>query len=199
MNSKERVLMAFDHVEPDRVPLWYGAADGLTQHLMQACGVPDEEALMQRLHVDFRRVHERYIGPPLGKKNVWGVERGGDYYGQPLTHPLAGVETVEQVEAYAGWPSPDWFDFSHLRAECDRWADYAIIGGPWVVIFTDATELVGMAEFFEKMHTHPEVMHAVLQKVSDFYDQMAVRFFEAVGNRIDLFSSATTWARSSHC
>ncbi len=187
MNSKERVLAAFEHRQPDRVPLWYGAADGLTRRLMQRTGAPDEEALMRRLHIDFRRVHARYVGPQLGDATIWGVRRGGDYYGQPLTHPLAGVETVEQVEAYDAWPSPDWFDFSQLRAECERWRDYAVIGGPWVVVFTDATELVGMAEFFEKMHTHPEVMRAVVQKVSDFYYEMATRFFESAGDGIDIF------------
>jgi len=187
MNSKERVLTAFEHREPDRVPLWYGASDALTAHLMRDCQAPDEEALMQRLHIDFRRVHARYVGPNFGMKTYWGVERGGAHYGQPLSHPLAGVETVEEVEAYAGWPSPDWFDFSHLRKQCEQWRDYAIIGGPWVVVFTDATELVGMSEFFMKMHTHPEVMHAVMNKVSDFYHEMAVRFFEAAGDLLDIF------------
>lgn len=187
MNSKERVLTAFDHREADRVPLWYGASEALTAHLMRECDVPDEEALMRRLHIDFRRVHARYVGPDLGTKTFWGVERAGGYYGQPMTHPLAGVETVEQVLAYQGWPSPDWFDFSQLRQDCEPWREYAIIGGPWVVVFTDATELVGMTEFFMKMHTHPEVMHAVMQKVSDFYYEMAVRFFEAAGDLIDIF------------
>ncbi|HEY3290645.1 MAG TPA: uroporphyrinogen decarboxylase family protein [Anaerolineae bacterium] len=187
MNSKKRVLTAFNHREPDRVPLWYGASEELTRHLMRECRVADEEALMERLHIDFRRVHERYIGPNFGTKTYWGIERGGAHYGQPLTHPLAGVETVEEVNAYQGWPSPDWFDFSHLRKECEPWRDYAIIGGPWVVVFTDATELVGMSEFFIKMHTHPEVMQAVMAHVSDFYYQMTVRFLEAAGDLIDLF------------
>lgn len=187
MNSKERVHLAFEHREPDRVPLWYGAAQALTARLMRQCAVPDEEALMRRLHVDFRRVHARYVGPELGTKNFWGVERAGGYYGQPMSHPLAGVETVEQVLAYQGWPSPDWFDFSHLRQDCAPWRDYAIIGGPWVVVFTDATELVGMSEFFMKMHTHPEVMHAVMQRVSDFYFDLSLRFFETAGDLIDIF------------
>ena len=187
MNSKERVLAAFEHQEPDRIPLWYGASDALTNHLMRDTQASDEESLMRRLHIDFRRVRERYIGPDLGSKTYWGIERGGAHYGQPLTHPLAGVETVEEVEAYAGWPSPDWFDFSHLRKECEQWRDYAIIGGPWVVVFTDATELVGMSEFFMKMHTHPEVMHAVMNKVSDFYYQLAIRFFESAGDLLDIF------------
>ncbi|MFQ6130489.1 MAG: uroporphyrinogen decarboxylase family protein [Armatimonadota bacterium] len=187
MTSKERVLEAFEHREPDRVPLWYGASEGLTARLVERCGVADEEALMQRLLIDFRRVRERYVGPPLGNCNMWGVERGGSYYGQPLSHPLAGVETVEQVEAYEGWPSADWFDFRGLREQCEAWRDYAIIGGPWVVVFTDATELVGMAEFFAKMHSHPEVMQAVVGKVSDFYYELATRFFEQVGDLLDIF------------
>ena len=106
MNSKERVLAAFEHREPDRVPLWYGASAGLTAQLMRECQVADEEALMRALNIDFRRVHERYVGPDLGNKTFWGIERGGEYYGQPLTHPLADVETVEQVLAYPHWPLP---------------------------------------------------------------------------------------------
>ncbi len=187
MTSRERVLTTFEHREPDRVPLWYGASEGLTSALMRECGVKDEEALMRRLHIDFRRVHERYVGPSLGTRNIWGVERGGLYYGQPLTHPLAGVTSVEEVEAYPGWPSLDWFDFEGVREQCESWREYAIIGGPWVVIFTDATEMVGMTEFFMKMYTHPEVMHAVLQKVSDFYYGLAIRFFEEVGDLLDIF------------
>lgn len=187
MNSKERVLATFEHREPDRVPLWYGAAEGLTARLIERCGVESEEALMRRLHIDFRRVREQYVGPDFGRRNFWGVERGGSYYGQPLSHPLAGVETVEAVEAYDAWPSPDWFSFDGLREQCDAWREYAIIGGPWVVVFTDATELVGMTEFFEKMHTHPDVVRAVIRKVSDFYYELAVRCFEHVGDLLDIF------------
>ena len=56
MTSKERVLAAFEHREPDRVPLWYGASEELTRKLMNATGTADEEALMDRLHIDFRKI-----------------------------------------------------------------------------------------------------------------------------------------------
>lgn len=187
MNGKERVLTTFNHREPDRVPLWYGASEVLTEKLIQKCGVSNEEELMQRLHIDFRRVKERYIGPPLVDKTFWGVQRSGLHYGQPMTHPLSGIETVEEVMDYAGWPSPDWFDYSDLNKQCKQWSEYALIGGPWVVIFTDATELVGMDEFFIKMYTHPEVMKAIVQRVSDFYYEMTTRFFESVGDQLDIF------------
>ncbi len=192
MTSKERVLTTFGHREPDRVPLWYGADPSVTENLQRILRQESEEALMQRLHIDFRRVRERYVGPELkvnpdgSRQSWWGVDRIGDYYGQPFSHPLAGVETIEEVEAYA-WPNPDWFDFSHLRAEAEAWQEYAVIGGPWVVIFTDATELVGMVEFFIKMVTHPELMKAVINKVSDFYHEISVRTFEACGDVLDIF------------
>jgi uroporphyrinogen decarboxylase len=187
MTSKERVLTAFDHREPDRVPLWYGAAASLTERLLRQCRVADEEALMRRLGIDFRRVHMRYVGPDLGGRTIWGIRRGGEYYGQPLTHPLADVVSVEQVDAYEGWPSVDWFDVAGVRERCEAWRDSAIIGGPWAVVFTDATELVGMETFFERMYTHPDAMQAVLQKVSDFYHALATRFFEEAGDLLDVF------------
>jgi len=192
MNSKERVLKTFAHEEPDRVPLWYGASEALTEGLIRHCNVEDEESLMRRLHIDFRRVRERYVGPELRaypdgtRENLWGVLRGGLHYGQPLSHPMADIETVEEVFDYP-MPNPDWFDFSHIRGECEVWRDYAIIGGPWVVIFTDATELVGMEEFFMKMATHPEVMKAIIKRVSDFYYELTVGFFDVAGDLLDIF------------
>ena len=44
-----------------------------------------------------------------------------------------------------------------------------------------------MDEFIIKMYTHPEVMQAVIRKVSDFYYELATRFFEAVGDKLDIF------------
>ena len=60
------MLTACARREPERVPLWYGASEGLTNSLMGRCQVADAEALMQRLHIDFRRVHARYVGPDHG-------------------------------------------------------------------------------------------------------------------------------------
>ncbi len=192
MTSKERVLAAFGHREPDRVPLWYGASVELTRKLMDATGTADEDALMRRLHIDFQRVRQAYIGPDIPVREdghsttFWGVERGGLEYGQPLSHPLAGAETEKDVLDYP-WPDPAWFTSRHCRAECERWKDYAIIGGPWVVVWTDATELMGMQEYLEKMYTHPEVIHALNKKVADFYWELCLEFFDNCGDLIDIF------------
>ena len=192
MTSRERVLAAFAHTEPDRVPMWYGAAEGLTERLIRHTGAASEEDLMARLNIDFRRVHQEYIGPAISERGdgrfvtFWGVERGGMEYGQALTHPLAGAETVAEVLDF-DWPNPAWFTARNCRAQCEAWRDFAIIGGPWVVIWSDATELIGMEEYLVKMVTHPEVIRALNDRVADFYWARAVEFFETCGDCIDIF------------
>ncbi len=74
MNSKERVLKAIEHREPDRVPLDYGAWRQVSEGLCQRLGLDATcewshfqefpEALLQRLHIDLRVVRARYLGRP---------------------------------------------------------------------------------------------------------------------------------------
>jgi uroporphyrinogen decarboxylase len=192
MTGKERVRAAFAHERPDRVPLWYGASAGLTARLNAATGTRDEEELCRRLRIDFRRVRQAYVGPELPQKpsgnavSFWGVERGGLEYGQPLSHPLAGAETVRDIERHA-WPDPKWFTSRDSRRQCELWQEHAIIGGPWVVVWSDATELMGMPEYLTKMVTHPEVIRALNERVAAFYHELCIEFFDSCADLLDIF------------
>ena len=100
MTSRERVLCAFNHQEPDSVPRWCGASPEFIDKAKRELGIADTEALFVRFGDDFRRIHAR-TNPPaafsatenLGEgatyRSVFGVERHGIGYGQPTTHPLA--------------------------------------------------------------------------------------------------------------
>ena len=84
MNSRERVLTAFKHKTPDRVPLDYCAVPEIDVKLIEHLKLPDRDALLNRLHVDFRHLDKwgnmvpRYIGPELPKhedgifEDMWG-------------------------------------------------------------------------------------------------------------------------------
>ena len=120
MTSRERVLTTFAHQEPDRVPVWCGASAEFWDLAKQQLGL-DDEGLRCRFGDDFRRVVARYAGPsvPLSAgatcRTVFGIERHGMGYGQPITHPLAAA-SLRQVHAYP-WPDPGWMDVSHIGAE----------------------------------------------------------------------------------
>ena len=192
MNARERVLAAFAHEEPDRVPRWFGASPEFVHKAMHALGIADDEALRIRFGDDFRRVGSRYIGPTpvlspgVTFKSGFGVERMGHGYGQPTSHPLAGA-SLAQVHDYA-WPDPAWMDVSHIRTEALQWkGQYAMLGGEWSPYWHDAIDLLGMENLYMLMYDDPEVLDAVLAHIVDFYFEVSRRTFDAAADVLDVF------------
>lgn len=140
MNSKQRALTAFDHQEPDRVPIDYVANPGIDLRLKNHFGLAagDDEGLFKALGVDFRSVWASYTGPELHRPlpgreiDLWGIHRrwvehesGGywDYCDFPLQQ--ASLETI------ANWPmpDPDDFDYTQIEAACKAQKEYCVIAG----------------------------------------------------------------------
>jgi len=191
LKPRDRVMAAFEHREPDRVPLWCGASDEFWQKAKEQLQCNDEE-LRVRFGDDFRRVFASYKGPefPLSPdakdRSFFGVERAGIGYGQALNHPLAGA-SIEDIEDYL-WPDPDWIDASGVRQQAEQHADtFAVLGGAWSPFWHDALELMGMQEMLVAMYEKPEVVDALLEKVVGFYTEVSRHIFEEAGDLIDIF------------
>ncbi len=191
MTSRERVLAAFEHEEPDRVPAWCGASVEFWEKAKRQLGL-DDEGLRIRFGDDFRRVFAEYAGPdfalPEGaaSRTVFGVNRHGMGYGQPMGHPLANA-TLKEVYDYA-WPDPVWMDASKIRAEAGtHGGKYAILGGDWSPFWHDAIDLLGMENLYVKMYNEPELVDALLQHMVDYYAAVSQRIFDAAGDVIDIF------------
>jgi len=54
MTSRERVMAAFQHEEPDRVPAWCGSSIEFWEKAKQATGLDDEGLLCGRQPASFR-------------------------------------------------------------------------------------------------------------------------------------------------
>ena len=192
MTSRERVLTAFEHREPDKVPRWCGASDEFWAKAKRELGL-DDEALRKRFGDDFRRVYAAYKGPcpVLSEGSTWkspfGIERTGIGYGQPLSHPLAGATSVDQVESYP-WPDPEWMDPSGIRKDAEWWnGEYAILGGDWSPLWHDVIDLLGHETLYYKMFDLPEVVKKVFEKVTDYYYTVSKKIFEEAADVIDIF------------
>lgn len=192
MTSRERVLAAFAHEEPDRVPCWCGASPEFLHHAQEALGLDSEEQVRVRFGDDFRRVHERYAGPEFALsagatcRSPFGVERHGLGYGQPLSHPLAGA-TLAQVHEYP-WPDPAWLDVSQVRAEALAWrGQYAMLGGAWSPFWHDAIDLVGMERLLLLMADAPALVDTLLGHIVEFYCEVSRRIFDAAAEDLDIF------------
>jgi len=184
-------MTAFAHEPPDRVPAWCGASEEFWQKAKAELGLGDE-ALRVRFGDDFRRVFADYVGPEVAlsegaaSRTVFGIERHGMGYGQPMGHPLAGA-TLDEVHDHP-WPDPDWMDVTGIRARAEQYdGQYAILGGPWSPFFHDAIDLLGMDGLYLQMYDRPELVDALLTHVVDFYAEVARRTFDAAGKAIDVF------------
>ncbi len=191
MTSRERVLTVFEHDEPDRVPCWCGASVEFWKKAKRELQL-DDEGLRVRFRDDFRRVFAGYAGPefPLSdgatSRTIFGIERQGLGYGQPMSHPLANA-TIKQVHDYP-WPDPDWMDVSKIKAEAQTYkGQYAILGGDWSPFWHDAIDLLGMENLYMKMYDEPELVDLVMQYMVDYYAAVSRRIFDAAADVIDIF------------
>jgi uroporphyrinogen-III decarboxylase len=191
MTPRERVLTTFEHREPDRVPAWCGSSVEFWEKAKRKLKL-DDEALRIRFGDDFRRVYAKYAGPaftltvPVTSRTIFGIERHGMGYGQPVSHPLAQA-SIKDVHDYP-WPDPQWMDVSHIKAEalaCRR--QYAILGGDWSPYWHDAIDLLGMENLYIKMYTEPDIIDALLKHIVDYYAAVSCRIFDAAADAIDIF------------
>jgi uroporphyrinogen decarboxylase len=207
MNSRERTFLALNREEPDRVPIDFWASDGLRQKL-GATQSASFEAFLTAHDVDLRYIEgPRYIGPPLwhsadgADEDIWGVRRqmvqvstpgGVESYKEIALSPLASATTVEEIENYTHWPSPDWFDYSSIEAQCE-----AIRKQERVVVFMGdrlnrvaqlkpAMYLRGIAQILQDMALCPDLARAILGRIRRFYGQYAARIFEAAHGKLDI-------------
>lgn len=227
MTSRERVLAALRHSEPDRVPFDLGttlvtgihrvAYERLVPALgmgdleprplldpFQQLAMPDEEVLRE-LGVDTRSVYLRLPGRSLQNTSEddeylyctdeWGITRrmpkeGGLYYDM-CGHPLAGVDTVAEVDAYT-WPDPlANLDLDAIEAACieiKRLGDYPIIVGGFG---SGMLEMVLWLQGYDQGYMNLLVNRAVTEAVLEHVLRLKIAYAEAllarVGPYVDIF------------
>ena len=134
ITSRERVLLALDHRETDRIPIAMICAGinpparrALEEHLQAARGI-SVDAYLEPL-IDVAGVGPTYVGPSLAAgEDMWGVRRapivystgryGDGAYDEISHHPLADASSIDDLRAHR-WPRPEWFDYDTLPAHID--------------------------------------------------------------------------------
>jgi uroporphyrinogen decarboxylase len=202
MTPRERVQLAIDHRDTDRVPTDFLATPETWARIETHLGIEDREQILRRLGVDVRHPRQPYIGPPIVRhgdgswSDPWGVRRRSipnprGAYDEIVGHPLSGLSDPAELETYP-WPRPEWWDAEALRGEIrvlDREQPYAIaleeFGDPGG-IFEIAWYLRGMEQLLVDMIERPAMAWEIMRRVTDFYLGMLERVIAVCGDRIDL-------------
>ena len=202
MNSKERVLTAFEDQVPDQVPRWCGASPEFWKKAKNELNL-DDEGLRIRFGDDFRRVVAGYEDDSLtsdteGYISPFGVEREGIGYGQPLQNPLSEA-SLNDIHEYP-WPNPEKVNITNLRKDAEEhYESYAILGGDWSPYWHDMIDLFGMESLLVKMYTEPEIVEAAFDYVSDFYVMVNQRVFNEAADLIDIFFIGNDFGSQTGC
>ncbi|TFG32304.1 hypothetical protein EU528_03970 [Candidatus Thorarchaeota archaeon] len=214
MKSRERVLRTLNHEEPDRVPLDYWttpmAYENLRDYLelkvpeTQEWGIMSNwkisEEMLNRLHIDFRRVYmhasssfEMKTYPDGTTDSEYGFR--GKWFGpywEVTYFPWADFTEVEQVEEYE-WPDVDdpsrmdgvieWAKHIHEETE---YAAVGMVGGPWGVFEICEHYMRGFDKFLIDLATNRPLAEAMMDKCMDFALDMNRVLLDGVGDYLDI-------------
>jgi uroporphyrinogen decarboxylase len=192
MTAKERWLAVLARKKPDRVPMDFWATDEASEKLVRHLGCGSRQEALQKLHVDYSVwVLPRYRGPlrpPM--TDMYGcryvrADYGGGAYAECVLNPLAGYESVDEIEANYTWPSADWFDYSGLSTPQPDEGTHPVVAGGSEPFLT-YKNLRGQQRAFMDLVEKPEIVHYCLDKLFGLAYEMTSRIYEQMPGRVTL-------------
>ena len=212
MNASERVRAVAEHRIPDRVPMHINASQWVVERLLKHAECSEPKDLLEYLNIDVYDTRgidlhsgtaPSYVGPDhriLQEGKSWGgnimaLWNIREYQKTSLHGPVLEIEppplinlSIDDMALYP-WPEPDWFDFSCLRSDLDKWKEFSIMasGGS---VFQHASYLMGLDVQLVELLIDPKRSMFVLDKLLDFYYEYYKRVFAEAGGLIDVLALA---------
>ncbi len=202
LSSRERVRLALEHQETDRIPIAMVCSGinppawrELETYLQRKRGV-DVPTYLDGF-IDIRSVGPAYVGPPLTPgEDIWGIRRKAVSYGEGsydeiVHYPLANAQSISDLDAHR-WPSTDWFDYTTLP---DRIATLQADGEHCIMvangnIFETSWYMRGFEQMFMDFVLNPELAQAIMTRVTDFWVAHFHNMLAAAPDQIDLAFTA---------
>lgn len=196
MNSRDRVLTAINHKTPDRVPITFDAEKEVIEGLMNHFNVSTKDEVWDALNVDTRLIGVDHNDSRIREENglsydFWGIGSveqtySGGSYMEYAEHPLADMETIEEIENY-NWPDPAEISFDALRENKERNPDKATIAHITHGGYFKATHLRGMENFMLDLGMNQEIAEKIIEKVTDYIFGGLERLCKEAGDTFDIF------------
>ena len=216
ITPKERILMAVEHQEPDRVPLalwgsWYGVTDKLYFNILETLGwdpLPPfrpgkfhsvnyyDDRILAELHVDVRHVDPGTIAAYSRERGDGSDALGikwdtSGLYRTACEHPVEKF-SVSQIMAF---PMPNADDLVNKDEILERIKtiksldqEYAVVGRAVASygFFEMSQSMRKHAQLFMDLVLAPEIVSALIERLYEFYAAMTIRFLDIAGQDLDI-------------
>ena len=209
MTSRERTRKAINFEEPDRIPIDNWMVSEIKKRCMEYWGCENEEELLDFLGVDVRDNYgASYVGQEFKKyddgtvEDLWGVRRKVVTYGQGTPHegtfkevswsPLEHMKTVEEINTYTRWPTPDWWDYSTVKQDCAKWhPKYFVLNKGDRLDRTAQLKpmmyMRGIQQTFIDLAANPKIVECIRDHVVNYFVNYNPKVFEAGAEEMDMF------------
>ena len=189
MTSKERVLRAIAYREVDRTPTGlFGTAGEYEDGLARYVGAENREAMYRLLGIDMW-----HCGAGLDFVGAQPMRDGvaTDIWGQAaaLPPPFSEVSSIDEVEAYLPWPRIADFNGERLAKEIAAHQEFAVVGGINSCVFHYYLWLCGQENGLMFLHLQPDVAHAIIRRITDFWVDYLTKVLELGAGRIDIIEN----------
>jgi uroporphyrinogen decarboxylase len=209
MTSRERFRAACEHRTPDLPPVDYLAHPETDRKLRAALGVTSERELLDRLGADFfylpgRDISQNEGALPFYKHRDRLVFSAGERtcplcirwqrgafnskfaVDEAIAGPFTDTATAADILAFP-WPRAADFDFSPLQAEADANRERVRVGGLWTGILGDSYRMFGFQNFLYAMAAEPELVHTLVDRMTQMYLELNDAYFAALKGRLDVW------------
>ena len=200
LSSRERVRLALEHKETDRVPIAMVCINEPPRSQFDGYLKREHDTSLQTYLdtiLDISSVGPEYAGPRLPPgQDIWGVIRtpvsfGGGTYDEISHYPVAEAEGADDIAKYA-FPTAEIFDYSVLperikALQQDRERCLMISNAN---IFETSWYMRGFEQIFMDMIMNPELVHAIMRRVADFYVAHFTKALSSAKGIIDLAFTA---------
>jgi len=198
MNSRERVLSAYERKGYDRIPIKHEGTPEINRMIMDHFGLSNMEQVLRVVGDDFRYVEPIYQGPELrtfpdgSTEGYWGERysyaqfEGGKYL-EASYMPFANVHSLEELDR-SHFPQADWFDYSTIKRQCQeiRKTHAVCFGTAGDMDFINSIARArGTEQVLMDLATEDPVYLAIMEARFQFYYEMHRRALEAAEGLID--------------
>lgn len=191
MNSKERVLIALEHKEPDRVPLFEAWIESKVVAMLGR----DPCIARKRLGHDCLPISTH-------PSNTKAYGHGIDEWGRIFKHGQYGGGLVKNNEDLEQYTAPlshakDWFPHKRIAKIRKEYGDEFALYFAWHDCSLGLSYLsMGMKEFFIALYEQPEFVEAVIQRSTEWTIALVEQANEAEVDFIVLGDDAADNSRS---
>lgn len=195
MDHRQRILAAIRHQPVDRVPTDIWATPEVWNKLFLHLGVTTQQEVYDALDIDgileFAPPYTGTIPRQDGQHryNEWGMgfrmqAYGSGVYDEQVIYPLAGAETIADLEAYP-WPNPADYDYRALPGLIAEHSTGRAVGVGYTAVFYYHNLLRGLELSLMDPILRPEFTHHLIGRLSDFFNEYHRRCYEAARGLVD--------------